>query len=104
PARHRVRAGRDRLHPVLVGRSGRAGRHAHVRRGPGLDRRAAHRLRHAGSGPDPGRRAGPDHGPRARPGDMTHGALHHVEIWVPDLDRTVASFGWLLERLGYTMV
>lgn len=30
------------------------------------------------------------------------GMLHHVEIWVPDLDRAVASFGWLLETLGYT--
>jgi catechol 2,3-dioxygenase-like lactoylglutathione lyase family enzyme len=27
--------------------------------------------------------------------------LHHVEIWVPDLDRAVASWGWLLESLGY---
>jgi catechol 2,3-dioxygenase-like lactoylglutathione lyase family enzyme len=31
------------------------------------------------------------------------GALHHVEIWVPDLDRAVASFGWLLDALGYTL-
>ncbi|MCF3180644.1 VOC family protein [Streptomyces polychromogenes] len=31
-----------------------------------------------------------------------HGALHHVEIWVPDLERAVASFGWLLEALGHT--
>ncbi|MDY0815830.1 VOC family protein [Kitasatospora purpeofusca] len=29
--------------------------------------------------------------------------LHHVEIWVPDLDRATASFGWLLEALGYTV-
>ncbi|MEU9378344.1 VOC family protein [Streptomyces sp. NPDC048255] len=28
--------------------------------------------------------------------------LHHVEIWVPDLDRAAASFGWLLEALGHT--
>lgn len=28
--------------------------------------------------------------------------LHHVELWVPDLDRAVASFGWLLEALGHT--
>jgi catechol 2,3-dioxygenase-like lactoylglutathione lyase family enzyme len=33
-----------------------------------------------------------------------HGALHHVEIWVPDLARAVASFGGLLERLGYRVV
>jgi catechol 2,3-dioxygenase-like lactoylglutathione lyase family enzyme len=31
------------------------------------------------------------------------GALHHVEIWVPDLDRAVATFGWLLTALGYTL-
>ncbi|MEU3469042.1 VOC family protein [Streptomyces sp. NPDC048387] len=30
------------------------------------------------------------------------GALHHVEIWVPDLERAAGSFGWLLEALGYT--
>ncbi|MFD8481493.1 VOC family protein [Kitasatospora sp. NPDC059673] len=33
----------------------------------------------------------------------TTGMLHHVEIWVPDLDRAVASFGWLLEGLGWTV-
>lgn len=27
--------------------------------------------------------------------------LHHVEVWVPDLDRAVASWGWLLTELGY---
>ncbi|TCO60459.1 VOC family protein [Actinocrispum wychmicini] len=27
--------------------------------------------------------------------------LHHVEIWVPDLNRAVATWGWLLEELGY---
>ncbi|MFI8425790.1 VOC family protein [Streptomyces sp. NPDC085479] len=31
----------------------------------------------------------------------THGALHHVELWVPDLGRAVASLGWLLEELGH---
>ena len=30
-----------------------------------------------------------------------HGTLHHVELWVPDLDRAVASWGWLLASLGY---
>jgi len=30
------------------------------------------------------------------------GTLHHVEVWVPDLDRAVAEWGWLLTRLGYT--
>ncbi|MFI8340910.1 VOC family protein [Streptomyces sp. NPDC085639] len=29
------------------------------------------------------------------------GTLHHVELWVPDLDRAIASLGWLLERLGH---
>ncbi|MFI7005313.1 VOC family protein [Streptomyces sp. NPDC050145] len=33
----------------------------------------------------------------------THGALHHVEIWVPDLDRALASLGWLLQTLGYAV-
>ena len=27
--------------------------------------------------------------------------LHHVEIWVPNLDRAIASWGWLLSALGY---
>ena len=31
----------------------------------------------------------------------THGALHHVELWVPDLPRAITSFGWLLTTLGY---
>jgi catechol 2,3-dioxygenase-like lactoylglutathione lyase family enzyme len=29
------------------------------------------------------------------------GTLHHVELWVPDLERAVAEWGWLLGRLGY---
>lgn len=33
----------------------------------------------------------------------THGTLHHVELWVPDLDRAVASLGRLLEALGYVL-
>lgn len=32
-----------------------------------------------------------------------HGTFHHVEVWVPDLARATASFGWLLEALGYTV-
>src|SRR5215475_3406782 len=32
---------------------------------------------------------------------MTRGQLHHVELWVPDLDRAIGSLGWLLEALGY---
>ncbi|WP_236791262.1 GNAT family N-acetyltransferase [Amycolatopsis sp. GM8] len=30
-----------------------------------------------------------------------HGHLHHVELWVPDLPRAEASFGWLLAELGW---
>ena len=30
------------------------------------------------------------------------GILHHVEVWVPDLGRTISEWGWLLGRLGYT--
>jgi catechol 2,3-dioxygenase-like lactoylglutathione lyase family enzyme len=29
------------------------------------------------------------------------GMLHHVELWVPDLTRAEASWGWLLGALGY---
>ncbi|KOU09314.1 glyoxalase [Streptomyces sp. NRRL F-4711] len=29
--------------------------------------------------------------------------MHHVEIWVPDLDRALASLGWLLQALGYAV-
>ena len=28
--------------------------------------------------------------------------LHHVELWVPDLARAEATFGWLLPALGWT--
>jgi catechol 2,3-dioxygenase-like lactoylglutathione lyase family enzyme len=28
--------------------------------------------------------------------------LHHVELWVPSLERAVESWGWLLESLGWT--
>ena len=31
------------------------------------------------------------------------GAIHHVELWVPNLDRAIASWGWLLTALGYRM-
>jgi catechol 2,3-dioxygenase-like lactoylglutathione lyase family enzyme len=27
--------------------------------------------------------------------------IHHVELWVPDLDRAAESWGWLLAELGY---
>jgi len=29
------------------------------------------------------------------------GSLHHVELWVPDLPRAIAEWGWLLTSLGY---
>ncbi len=29
------------------------------------------------------------------------GAIHHVELWVPNLDKAIASWGWLLTALGY---
>ena len=29
------------------------------------------------------------------------GLIHHVELWVPDLERAVDSWGWLLTELGY---
>lgn len=31
----------------------------------------------------------------------TPGTLHHVELWVPDIDRASAQWGWLLTELGY---
>jgi catechol 2,3-dioxygenase-like lactoylglutathione lyase family enzyme len=31
----------------------------------------------------------------------TRGALHHIELWVPDLQRANDEWGWLLSRLGY---
>lgn len=30
------------------------------------------------------------------------GDLHHVELWVADLERSTRTLGWLLERLGWT--
>lgn len=29
------------------------------------------------------------------------GSLHHLELWVRDLDAARVSWGWLLDRLGY---
>lgn len=31
----------------------------------------------------------------------TVGSLHHVELWVPDLERARTEWGWLLGELGY---
>jgi catechol 2,3-dioxygenase-like lactoylglutathione lyase family enzyme len=38
-----------------------------------------------------------------RLGQPARGALHHVELWVTDLDRASASWGWLLGQLGYEL-
>ncbi|WP_308191480.1 VOC family protein, partial [Arsenicicoccus bolidensis] len=27
--------------------------------------------------------------------------MHHIELWVPDIDRAAAQWGWLLTELGY---
>lgn len=32
---------------------------------------------------------------------VTRGVLHHVELYVRDLERSVAFWGWLLTWLGY---
>jgi catechol 2,3-dioxygenase-like lactoylglutathione lyase family enzyme len=32
----------------------------------------------------------------------TGGSIHHIELWVPDLHRAAAEWGWLLNQLGYT--
>ncbi|MHA7291681.1 VOC family protein [Arthrobacter sp. MDT3-24] len=33
--------------------------------------------------------------------DDSEGALHHIELWVPDLQRATAEWGWILSTLGY---
>ncbi|UZX04787.1 glyoxalase [Arthrobacter sp. CDRTa11] len=33
--------------------------------------------------------------------DDSEGALHHIELWVPDLKRASAEWGWILSTLGY---
>lgn len=33
---------------------------------------------------------------------MVRGAIHHVELYVSDLQRSVAFWSWLLVRLGYS--
>ena len=30
-------------------------------------------------------------------------AIHHLQLWVPDLDRATESWGWLLDQLGYRL-
>jgi catechol 2,3-dioxygenase-like lactoylglutathione lyase family enzyme len=33
----------------------------------------------------------------------TPGTLHHIELWVPDLNRAITGWGWLLPALGYRL-
>ncbi|WP_243300426.1 VOC family protein [Bacillus litorisediminis] len=33
---------------------------------------------------------------------MTKGLLHHIEIYVSDIKRTIHFWSWFLEELGYT--
>ncbi|MGN7253279.1 VOC family protein [Arthrobacter sp. SAFR-014] len=33
--------------------------------------------------------------------DDSKGALHHIELWVPNLTRAKDEWGWILSRLGY---
>lgn len=33
--------------------------------------------------------------------DDSKGALHHIELWVPNLNRAKDEWGWILSRLGY---
>lgn len=33
---------------------------------------------------------------------MSKGLLHHIELYVTDIKRTVDFWGWFLEELGYT--
>jgi DivIVA domain-containing protein len=44
----------------------------------------------------------PDPRPVAQVPTPTTG-LHHLEVWVRDLDVAIRSFGWLFERLGWTL-
>jgi catechol 2,3-dioxygenase-like lactoylglutathione lyase family enzyme len=37
------------------------------------------------------------------PAASDRGAVHHLELWVPDLARAERSWGWLLGELGYAL-
>ena len=30
-------------------------------------------------------------------------AIHHLQLWVPDLTRADVSWGWLLDQVGFTL-
>jgi catechol 2,3-dioxygenase-like lactoylglutathione lyase family enzyme len=34
----------------------------------------------------------------------SRGAVHHLELWVADLEAADASLGWLLQALGYELM
>jgi catechol 2,3-dioxygenase-like lactoylglutathione lyase family enzyme len=54
--------------------------------------------------PQPGLDVAPEQPPAtAMVGRPPTGAIHHVELWVPNLDRAIVSWGWLLTSLGYRM-
>src|SRR5215471_17297116 len=54
------------------------------------------------AGPDQGEvPAWPEPGVTEAAERVVTGTIHHIEFWVPDLDRAVASWGWLLDELGY---
>jgi catechol 2,3-dioxygenase-like lactoylglutathione lyase family enzyme len=36
--------------------------------------------------------------------NLTHGLLHHVEVNVSDLKKSVRFWGWFLEKLGYELI
>ncbi|PYI38478.1 glyoxalase [Arthrobacter psychrolactophilus] len=31
------------------------------------------------------------------------GALHHIELWVPSIERATVEWGWMLTTLGYSL-
>ncbi|MGC4105118.1 MAG: VOC family protein [Thermomicrobiales bacterium] len=37
-----------------------------------------------------------------KPSHPPLGAVHHIELWVPDFARATFAWEWLLETLGYT--
>jgi catechol 2,3-dioxygenase-like lactoylglutathione lyase family enzyme len=41
--------------------------------------------------------------PAVAPSRNLAGVIHHIELWVPDLDRAIVSWGWLLGALGYRL-
>ncbi len=50
--------------------------------------------------PDPGSGGAEGTGPAV---GGARGTLHHVELWVTDIEAAKREWGWLLERLGYRL-